>query len=281
MSRTRVLNISDTVATLPLPYSGALPAGAGVIIADTVANVASNLGASVGFVFQLDTVAESNPANNASPPSAAITSDLLATGAVSDTTKIANGAVATADLAAGAVTEACIGALAVTNGKIGLLAVDSAQLAASAAIEAKIGTGAVTVDKIGAAAVTSIKQGIIGADGMGPELVIRVPFTAGTPGTADDVIIYDAAAPFAFRILDVQVLLVTTISASTAALRSAKAGAGSALSDSFDTHTAAGRLRDTGAVVTATPTVALSGTLVLRRSDRGIAGEVIIEVVKT
>jgi len=107
-------------------------------------------------------------------------------------------------------------------------------------------------------------------------LVIRQPFVAAAPGAADDVVIYNANAPFGFRILDSQVLISTAIGGSTVQLRSATGGGGVALSDAFPSA-AQGRLRDgaTG-IANATKTVAIGGTLALRRSDRGAAGEVIL-----
>jgi len=109
--------------------------------------------------------------------------------------------------------------------------------------------------------------------------VIRQAFAAGVGATADDVVIYNANAPFAFRLLDAQLLVKTAVAVSTAALRSATGGGGSALSDSFDT-TSAARARDTGAVVQESPVIPLGGTLVLRRSKNTVAGEVILLIAK-
>lgn len=114
------------------------------------------------------------------------------------------------------------------------------------------------------------------ADGLSQLAVIRQAFAAGGGGVPDDVVIYNANAPFGFRVLDAQVLVATTVLASTVQLRDATGGGGSALSDAFDSATA-GRKRDTGvAGANATPTVAANGTLVLRRSDSGVAGELIV-----
>lgn len=73
----------------------------------------------------------------------------LATGAVSDPTKIANAAVG----------NAAIANLAVTNAKLGNAAVDNAKLATAAVGEANIQTAAVSTAKIQDAAVTTAKIG--------------------------------------------------------------------------------------------------------------------------
>jgi hypothetical protein len=319
MAKTRIRNISGGPASLPLPYNGTVPAGGGVIVSDSVSNVTANLGAAAGAVFSIEAVPEGNPAVTATPTGTVTSSD-LAPDAVGDSSKVAADAIATSDIqnlavttgkidnlavttakinalaveeakiGALAVTEGKIGALAVTAGKIGALAVEEAKInalavtegkiGALAVTEAKIGALAVTAGKIGAAAVTSVKLGVVESDGLGPKLVIRKTFTAGTPGTPDDVVIYNANAPFAFRVLDSQLLLVTAVLSATAQLRDALAGAGNVVSGSFDAATAAGRVRDAGTAITAAPLITLGGTLVLRRSDIGIAGEVIVEILK-
>ena len=117
------------------------------------------------------------------------------------------------------------------------------------------------------------------ANGLGPVMAIRKAFTAGGGGAADDVTVYNANAPFGFRILEVQVFVSTAAIASTAQLRNTTGGGGAAILAAFST-TATGRvafpLTDT-----ATATVAANGTLVLRRSDNGVAGEVVIYLIKT
>ncbi len=106
---------------------------------------------------------------------------------------------------------------------------------------------------------------------------IRVAVTAGTPGTADDVTIYNANAPFAFRILDVLWLDATAIALSSVQLRDTSGGGGAALS-SVLTAAVTGTARNND---TATRTVALNGSVFLRRSDRGVAGEILIQAIRT
>ena len=106
---------------------------------------------------------------------------------------------------------------------------------------------------------------------------IRVAFAAGGGGSADDVTIYAAAAPFAFRIIDVTVLVATAVGGSTAQLRDTTGGGGATLSSSLSTA-ATGTVRNAD---TATRTVASAGSVYLRRSDNGVAGEIIIKAVRT
>jgi hypothetical protein len=115
--------------------------------------------------------------------------------------------------------------------------------------------------------------------GVAAGYAIRQAFAAGVGATADDVVIYNANAPFALRILDAQLLVKTAVAVSTATLRNATGGGGSPLSDDFDT-TAAVRVRDAGAAVQETQVISLGGTLVLRRSKNTVAGEVILLVTK-
>jgi hypothetical protein len=98
--------------------------------------------------------------------------------------------------------------------------------------------------------------------------------TPGTPGTPDDVVVWSANSPAAFRLLDGHAIISTGIGGSTIQLRNATGGGGAALSDTYNTS-ATGRVKDAG-TATVTPTLAAGGTLVVRRSDRGVGGEVII-----
>lgn len=111
------------------------------------------------------------------------------------------------------------------------------------------------------------------ADGLGSCQVIRKAFAAGAGGAPDDVTIYNANAPFLFRVVDVKVLISTNVGGATVTLRDAAAGAGNALSDALDAATT-GTKRD--AALTATGTVAEGGSLILRRSDSGVAGEIVV-----
>lgn len=133
-------------------------------------------------------------------------------------------------------------------------------------------------DALTAGAVTSPKLAAPDADGLAPQMTIRKLFAAAGPGVADDVVIYSANAPFGFRVVDVKVLISTPIAAATVTARNGLAGGGSALSDDLAAATV-GTRRDL--LLTATETVPINGTLVLRRSDNGVAGEVIVTIAKT
>lgn len=111
----------------------------------------------------------------------------------------------------------------------------------------------------------------VDADALAPMFTLRVAFSAGTTGSADDVTVLDAA-PFAFRILDSFVIVTTAKSTQTVTLRSATSGGGSALSSAMSVGST-GRVRDAS---TASSTVAVDGAIYLRRSDRDCAGEVVL-----
>jgi hypothetical protein len=109
-------------------------------------------------------------------------------------------------------------------------------------------------------------------------LVIRQAFTAGAGGSADDVTIFSANAPFGFRIVDTRFYISTGVALATIQLRDATAGAGNALSDAI-AAAATGSLLNT--LRSSTSSISTGGTLVLRRSDNGVAGEVVIFLMKT
>ena len=126
--------------------------------------------------------------------------------------------------------------------------------------------------------VTASELSAPSIEGLSGVSVIRQIFAAGGGGSPDDVIIYNASAPFPFRILDSQVIVSTAVGASTLQLRGATGGGGATYSDAFDSGST-GRKRDTGAGGDdATDLIAKSGTLVLRRSDTGVAGEILLFV---
>lgn len=116
------------------------------------------------------------------------------------------------------------------------------------------------------------------ANGLGVPFTLYVNCpTGGTAGTADDVVVFSANAPFPFRILDRKLYVSTAVAAATAQLRSATAGGGSTLSSALS-------VAQTGPIADASPTtntVATGGTLVLRRSDRSMVGELLLYCVRT
>lgn len=101
-------------------------------------------------------------------------------------------------------------------------------------------------------------------------------FAAGAAGTADDVTIYAVnTLPYKIRIMGVSASIATAIGASTLTIRSAAGGGGTlaaTVSSGSTGFVSATSLGAANASVVLTPG-ALIG-LFVRRSDRGVAGEV-------
>ena len=112
------------------------------------------------------------------------------------------------------------------------------------------------------------------ATGIGVPFVIYKNVTAGAGGSADDVMIYTADAPFKFRVLDAWAI-VTTVAGTTLDVRSATAAGGTKMTGTIATGTA-GTFRAAGTTPTSSSTIAADGSLVLRRGDSGFAGHVFI-----
>lgn len=109
---------------------------------------------------------------------------------------------------------------------------------------------------------------------LGVLFTVRVEFTAGGGG-ADDVTIYDADAPFGFRIVD-SLVLVDTSAAGTIQVRTAIAGGGSALTTALSTAVT-GTVRNND---TSTKTVAAGASAFAHRTDNTCAGELILFCVR-
>ena len=112
----------------------------------------------------------------------------------------------------------------------------------------------------------------------GVPVILRMAFTAGITGAADDVVVAAAGSlPYNLRVLDTKVLVTaaTGVSAATATLRSAASGGGTALSGALAIDST-GRKSDT---LTATAEMLQTAGLFLHRSDRAAAGEVIITAI--
>lgn len=134
------------------------------------------------------------------------------------------------------------------------------------------------------AGITPTEIGVVASNRAVPFVVHVTAASGGTAGTADDVTIWNANAPFALRILDAQFRVSTAVGGSSAALRTASGGGGSvvlpdpaAATQTFSTA-AAGVLED---LATATATVAANGSLFLRRSDRSVVGELTLTCIRT
>lgn len=129
------------------------------------------------------------------------------------------------------------------------------------------------------ASISPAKTAVI-ASGIANTFAIYSSFVAGAGGSADDVTVYNANAPFAFRILKTHVYISTAVGASSIQARSASAGGGSALSSLFAADVATESPVIT-TPITATTTVAANGSLFIRRSDSGIAGEFVFICLRT
>lgn len=108
-------------------------------------------------------------------------------------------------------------------------------------------------------------------------LTKRVSFAAGGGGVADDITIYNANCPGTFRIIDATVTISTGIALSVVTVRDTSGGGGAALSSTL-VSAIAGTVRNNDTVTRA---LALNSSVFLRRSDNGVAGEIILSLVKT
>jgi hypothetical protein len=121
-------------------------------------------------------------------------------------------------------------------------------------------------------------QAVAAADPAAPIQVIYKAFAAGTPGTPDDVVIYAAnALPYKMRVLDVIGFVATNIAAETVKVNDEAAGAGTDAA-TLDYGAATGRVVDAAVTATTVYTPGATKGLFLRRSDQGVAGEVLILV---
>lgn len=178
-------------------------------------------------------------------------------------------------LAAGSVSATELAADAVETAKILNLNVTTAKLAPDAVTEDKLADDAVVPLNLKDSAVLP-GTGAVGKAGV-PYMIVA-PFTAGTPGTADDVVVTDTM-PGKGTLIDVQMVLTTGVDGSTATFRDAVGGAGTALSNAIPTATAnQGSSRWNH---TATPALAAGSDIYIRRSDRGIAGVAILTIMPT
>jgi hypothetical protein len=131
---------------------------------------------------------------------------------------------------------------------------------------------------VAAGTVTPTSLSIFGTPtSTGVPFIIHFTFAAGGGGAADDVTVFSANAPFNFRILECWLVTTTAVGGSTVQARTATAGGGTALSTAMSS-TATGKTSDNS---TTTPTVAASGSLILRRSDSGVSGEFIAMCFRT
>lgn len=128
------------------------------------------------------------------------------------------------------------------------------------------------------ATVTPIKLAVFGTPtNAGSLFTVYVSYAAGAGGAPDDVTIYSTTVPFNFRILEAWQVTLTAVAASTVQARTASGGLGTALTTAISS-VVAGKTSDNS---TATTTVASGGSIFLRRSDSGIAGEFFLLCTRT
>jgi len=107
-------------------------------------------------------------------------------------------------------------------------------------------------------------------------VIIRTAFAAGAGGAADDITVYAVnTLPFKFRVIDAWALVGTAVAASTLAVRTAAAGAGTLLASIGSAATGRNGLA-VSVTATAVATPGASAGLFVRRSDNGVAGEVYV-----
>lgn len=169
------------------------------------------------------------------------------------------------------VTNATTSPLGIGNGRVS----PTVNLASSASTTLSLGADELTdlrfaLDALGTSKVTYVILDPV-------TITVRVPFTAGVAGTADDVTIFATGGiPHKYRVLKTEVLVSTLKAAATVTLYSAIAGGGTQLSTAISVA-ATGRIIDANA---ATNIVAKTDGIFLRRSDRSCAGEVIITLAE-
>jgi len=113
---------------------------------------------------------------------------------------------------------------------------------------------------------------------LGLPLCIPVVLTAGVAGTPDDVTVWNANAPYPLEIIRTDVR-ITAASGGTIEGRSASGGLGSPLTETFSSATLG--LAPIIASLASLATIALNGSLFIRRSDRAVAGKVYFWAVRT
>lgn len=128
---------------------------------------------------------------------------------------------------------------------------------------------------VGSDAITPAQ---ISPEGTGTVVPVVFPLvlTAGTPGTADDVTL-TLAAPFGWEIQDVWLCVTTAIGGSTVRLFSAPAGGGTPLSSALSSAST-GVVRNND---TSVRSVAKASSVYVRRTDRGVAGKIWVQVGRT
>jgi len=108
-------------------------------------------------------------------------------------------------------------------------------------------------------------------------LILHKDMAAGTPGSPDDVVVIAAGTySYKIRVFECDYVVATAIPASSVQVRDAISGGGNAMSGVISTA-ATGISWDTRDFDTKVINLATT-SLILRRSDRGVAGELFMHV---
>jgi hypothetical protein len=160
----------------------------------------------------------------------------------------------------------------------------SAMVGLQKAVESNLVTVAATLESFESASGLAIPSGTIQAgdvavvaptDAAAATFEIRKSFAVGAGGAPDDVTVYAAnSLPYKVRVLDAYALVSTAVGASTLQARDQAAGAGQLAAQMSAAATGRSAMTLPTASVVLTPG-ALIG-LFIRRSDSGIAGEVVL-----
>jgi hypothetical protein len=164
----------------------------------------------------------------------------------------------------------------------------ASQLSAMVSLQKAVESGLVTVAAVEESHETAsglaIPPGTIEAGDAAPvaataaasaTLEIRKAFVAAAPGTPDDVVIYAAnTLPYKIRVLSAEARVATAIGGSTINVYDQAAAAGQLCAALSSAATGIVPMTGPNASVVVAPG-ALIG-LFIRRSDRGVAGEVVI-----
>lgn len=154
-----------------------------------------------------------------------------------------------------------------------------AQVDADVGLKALVTAGTVTLTFAAETGDDIAASDTPGDGGFAADMVYhKICAAGGAAGTADDVTIFNANAPFAFEITDVQLIVSTAVAMSTCTLRTAASAGGTAVSDALSSAST-GIVRN--AAKTDTPAIAKGGSLFLRRSDRSMVGELVIHIVRS
>lgn len=126
--------------------------------------------------------------------------------------------------------------------------------------------------------ITPAKLAVL-ASNIAPVVAVFFSIAAGAGGAADDVTLFSSAIPHNLRWIEWRPIITTAVALATVEVRSASGGGGSALSSVFVAATAGEAA--ISASWTATATSASGTSAFLRRSDSGVALDLVGYYVKT